>query len=161
VTDFVTWTLDTIDTNWTDKNYNPKPYLYNDEDKEYLNRGERSKQMSFSDNNIVSVGSQPIGTNEPLGFDFNYRIRSGVSVKIEAQHEANDGHVADANEFKEGLAAEVARALNVERRWPIPTEDIYTLVIEEEDNQSTQWLNHYRLDLTVWFVGHDHLPAPN
>lgn len=160
MTDYVKWVLETLN-NWRDSNYQPKPYLYHEEDKEYinLNLGERTKRKSFSDNNIISVGSQPTGSNEPLSFDFNYRVRAGVSVKIEAEHEDNNGHVANANEFKEELAAEAARCLHVERRWPIPDEGIYTLAIEEVDNQSTQWLNHYRLDWTVWFVGHQDLPA--
>lgn len=158
--DLVQRVLEYIDTNWDELNYQPKPILYHDEDKRRLDEGIRTKKLELSENNIVTVGSQPTGSNEPLGLEFNYKSRVGVQVEIEAAHDDRGGWVDNANEFKEGLVSEVKRSINVERRWPSGLHDAgyYTLYISDEDNQSTQSMNYYKYVLTVQFTGNNRLP---
>ena len=158
--DLVQHVLEYIDQNWDERNYQPKPILYHDEDKRRLDTDVRTKKLELSENNIVTVGSQPSGSNEPLGFDFNYKSRTGVQVEIEAVHDDRGGHVANASEFKDGLVAEVARTINVERRWPSGLQDAgyYTLYISDEDNKSSGSMNYYHLVLTVQFIGNNRLP---
>lgn len=156
---FLRWTLNTLDTNWDIGNYATKPTLYDEEDSHVLGMASdnRTKRTNLSDNNTVRAGSQPTTQNEAIGPEYSLRVRAAVSVKIDGVHGDRGGRVADGDEFRT-LVNEVKRCLWVERKWPIPDEGVYLLLIEEEDNQSTRQLNDYRIDLTVRFIAHTDLP---
>ena len=160
MTDFVQWVLDALDSGWNTSNYYPKPILYHDEDKVRQDTGERTPRLELSENNAISVNADPTASNTPVGFEYAHRVRAGVDVVIEGAHEERDGEISDANEFKEGLVGEARRILLAERRYPSGIEDdgVHTLLLEEENNQSSGSVTYYRMDFAVWFRGYDRLP---
>jgi hypothetical protein len=150
-----------IDTNWgtfPESTSLAAPTRYNRDDGVRLDTGVRTDSVDLAENHAVSVASTPVTTRRPggVGYLTNYE-EAGVSVRVEAVHEDAFGTVAGDNEFGE-LVAETRRAINAERKQP--PAPYYTLGIEDEDNQSANSTEYYRVDLTVRFRAYRDLVAP-
>lgn len=155
MTDLVQWTLDTLDANWSQTTYATKPTLVDRRDTDRVNKKGRSMIADTAENNAVGVGPGPDDQHTPAGTYDNNRVDAAVAVRIEATHEDQWGHIADAAEWK-SLKDAVQYALNLERSYPVG--DYHTLVVATESDQSQRWKNHYRADLTVEFRGYEPLP---
>lgn len=158
--DYVQTTLDFLD-NWDTGRYSPQPELIDDENSEYYSSqhsrtGERVQSHDLTSGNAISVGSQPTTTQTAVGTEYDHRVRAGVGVTIEAAHEDVRGDVTGASDFK-NLVGEARRLILAERTFPIPSENIHTLFIEEEDNLSAGDRDYFRYEFDVWYEGYEEL----
>ena len=160
VPDVVQRTLDYIDSNWNTNNYSPQPTLIDGDDMHLDASGDRARSTDLVNTNVVTVDASPAGTNEPIGTEYDHRIRYGANVTIEAYHTDGGGQVADKDEFNT-LVTEVRRTILAERTWPSNTTGITHLAIEEENDLSADGpvddANYFRYEFDVWFEGFESL----
>lgn len=157
--DFVQEVLDYLDTNWNTSNFDPQPTLV-DGDEMRLYSGGRARSLDVVNENIVTVDSQPTGENTPVGTEFDYRVRRGVTVQIEGYHQDSGGQITDKDGF-DSLVTETRRAILVERTFPGVTTDyqLTDLSVEDENDLSPDGkADYFRYTFDVWFEGYEELP---
>lgn len=139
-----------FDTN----NYSPHPILFNKDDSERRDTGERTKSVDLTEGNVITVGSDPTTERTPVGTGFGYRTRAGVTVLIEGTHVDNRGDITDSNDFGD-LVDEVTRALSTEQTYPRPAEDEHTLIVSDIDDLSPNNWQYYGATFDVFALGYD------
>lgn len=156
--DFTQEVLDYLDTNWNTANFDPQPTLV-DGDEMRLNSGGRARALDVINENIITVDSAPTGTNEPIGTEYDHKVRYGVGVSIEGYHVDGGGQLTDKDEFQ-SLVTEARRAILTERTFPVS--GMTDLRIEQENDESSAVdhddANYFRYLFDVWFEGYETLP---
>ena len=155
--DLVQYVLNIIDGNWQLANYDPMPVRIHRDDSVRLDTGERTREFDLTEANAVGVSSAPETTNTPIGTEFDYAVRGGVSVRVEGAHHFTGGHITDSRDF-DALVSEVKRTIHLNREWPLPGEGFHTLYIDNENNASADYRDYYRYDFDIWFRGYTNLP---
>lgn len=124
---------------------------------------QREVAYDLTDNNAISVGSDPSRTEDVVGTEYDYDVEDGVTVRVEAATDQGGryGHVEDAGEFQT-LYREARRAILVERTWPYrnPSGDIHwrDLRTANTTSGSIQHADYYRYEFDVLFRGYEELP---
>lgn len=146
--------------NWDTNNHSPAPRLFRRDDRVDYDTSERIKQFDLLDGTVASVDSSPTRTNEPVGTEYDFRVRVGVGVRLEGVHEDAGGTVADDSDWR-SFVDEAKRAILVERTYPAGT-NMCELRIEEENSETPttdrEDFNNFRYEFTVWFEGYEDLP---
>lgn len=166
LTDFVQRTLDYLDTqanggNWNTTTYSPHPTLIDGDEMRDNSDDSRARAVDVVNTNVITVDSSPAGTNEPIGTDYDHRIRRGVGVSIEGYHQDGGGQITDKDDF-DNLVSEARKAILTERTFPSNTTGIKDLMIEEENDLSPPSdpndADYFRYTFDVWFEGYENLP---
>lgn len=160
--DFTQEVLDYLDTqansgNWNTTNYSPHPTLV-DGDEMRLHSGGRARSLDVTNQNIITVDSEPTGENTPIGTEYDFRVRRPVSVNIEGYHEDGGGQLTDKDDFN-SLVTEARRAILTERSFPVG--DMTHLTIEAENDEAPgppNDANYFRYTFDVVFEGYEELP---
>ena len=116
--DFVNETLTFLDTNWNTSTI-AKPTLIDGDEMRDFNDDSRAKAVDVENENIVTVNSEPTGTNTPLGTEYDHEVRYGVNVRVEGYHaDGSSGGITDKDEF-DTLKGETRRSILVNRSFPV------------------------------------------
>jgi len=158
----VEWTIATIAENWDPGNYDPQPELINRDDSELHSSGKRDTTHDLAEANAVGVGYTD-ADKQVSGWEYDFDLDDVISIRVEAVHEDEWGHVAGDDDFRR-LREEVQRCLYVERQWPIPPADgrddwYRTLVFRSATPRNAEWADYYRYDFDVGFLGREDLPG--
>ena len=179
----VEWTIETLADNWNANNYpgsydGGKPVLIDQDEStvyEITDAGtaevgdatvgvtfqDRSVSYDLTENNAVTIGSQPDRLTTPVGTEFDFDVEDGVSIKVEGAHEDEFGKISSSEEFTT-LWKEVRRALLVERQWPgrdpIGGTHYHTLTTESERNGSSSNKDYFLYQFDLMFRGYEDLP---
>ena len=158
--DFTTFCLDILYSDWDTANA-PKPIIIDRRNTSRMGAREPDREADLTVNNAVSVGASPTTTNTPSSMDFQYKYKAGADLHVHALDSSEGGHTASIREW-EALKSEARRCINAQRRWPMPSDEGgaggYTAYIDNENDDSQNWQDHYRYQSDVFLVGREALP---
>lgn len=124
------------------------------DDPEVLETGENTRSVELSRFAAIGVseGDRP---REPIGTEFHYDVQMILDVRIEASR----GEISSKTEFKR-LVRYAQAAISADRTYPtIEADDDIGYVhyedarIENEQNRSHEYGDHWRVDFDVRLVG--------
>lgn len=153
--------------NWNTSNFDPQPTLIDGDEWRDDADDDRVRGVELTEANAIVVDSSPVGTNTPVGTEYDRSVRRGVHVTIEGIHEDAQGQITDKDDF-DSLVAEALNAILSERTFP-GTTSMKDLFIEEESDESPtgvvrgntqeiESVNHFQYEFDVWFEGFEDLP---
>jgi len=159
--DEVTWVLNTIASEWPDGSFPADTVRVDRDDPQILDTGVRTNEVDLARRNAIaaSLSQKP---RTPIGTEFDYRVETTVSVRVEALHASEHGQVASKSEFLQ-LVARARNAIDQARSTPtVPATsstgrvDYHSAVTGETvtpDLSANK--NHYREDFEVRLAGYE------
>jgi hypothetical protein len=165
VQDEVTWVLETVQSNWPGTAFPDDMARINRDEPEILETGDRTRSLELEEWNAIgaSLADRP---SDPVGTEYDKRVETTVSCRLEALHADEWGHVNSATHF-ERLVRYAQHALDVERSYPtvddvdadgIGSVAYHTLINENETDLSEDDKDYFRRDWDVRLVGYSSLP---
>jgi hypothetical protein len=153
-------------SNW-DSNAAPQPVFIDRDDADSTSFNDRRVPYDLTDSHVISVSSSPDKTTTPVGTEYDHRVEDGVNCRIEAAHrDATDfpgdsvsAGVSGAVEFQD-IIDEAERLILTERSSYPTVNDIsyHTVVVENQQNLSSDDKDYFRYDFDVFFRGYSDLP---
>jgi len=138
----------------------PEPALVDRDDAESSSWNNRQITDDLDDQHVAGVASTPDRITTPIGTEYDHRVEDGVSVRIEGARGGDEwGTIADADEFQSII--DEAKRLVLAERTSYPTVNgvnYHTVVLENEQNLSTDHADYFRYDFDVIFRGFEELP---
>lgn len=186
VQDEVQWVLEAVKSNWPvlgdSGTYGDDLYgdgIYYDENEfpsdlarihrdmpEILETGERTRSLELPQWNAIGV-SLDSRNPTPVGDEYNYRVETTLSFRLEGLHESEWGNIESPAHF-ESLVRRIQHALAVERSYPtvddVDNDPIGSVAYhtisppENETDLSADDRDYYRRDWTVRFIGYANQP---
>jgi hypothetical protein len=170
VQDEVTWVLETVKVNWPDSwpadgDGDPVLARINRDEPEILETGQRKRSLELKRWSAIGA-SLADRTSELVGAEYDKRVETTISCRLEALTAAEYGHVDSTTDF-ERLVRYAQHALDVERSYPtvddVGGNDIgsvayHTLVVENETDLSEENMDYFRRDWDVRLIGYASLP---
>ena len=183
VQDEVRWVLDTVKDNWPghgdsgtygDGVYGDGLYYSSDgfpadlyridrDEPRILELERRSRSLELRRGNAIGV-SRASRTPEPIGTEYDHRVETVVSVRLEGLHTEKSGHVESPAAF-EALVRSAQHAILSERSFPtvddvdgpVGSVDYHSLFVENEADLSHEHPDYFRRDFDVRLVGFERL----
>ena len=162
----VTWTLETIKTNWPGDAF-PSDLARIDRDSpEILETGERKRGVELTQWNAIAAS---LATRDPtpVGDDYNHRVVTTLSFRLEGVHSKEGGLIDSADHFEQ-LVRYVQHAISVERSYPtvddVDQDGIGSVAYhtisppEDETDLSDDNRDYFRRDWEHRFIGYANQP---
>lgn len=165
VQDEIQWVLETVKTNWPEPSFPANIARIHRTEPKILETGQRTKSLELEDWNALGAGPTDRMT-EPVGTEYDHRVETTVSCRLEALHADEWGQVVSSAAFEQ-LVRYTQHAINVERSYPtvddvdgddIGSVDYHTVHVENEQDLSDDNGDYFRRDWDVRLVGYSSLP---
>jgi hypothetical protein len=165
VQDEVTWILETVKSNWPGAEYPGTLARINRDEPEILETGERTRSLELEQWSAIGA-SLADRTSDPIGAEYDKRVETTISCRLEGLHADEHGHVDSAAHFEQ-LVRYAQYALDVERSYPtvddvdadgIGSVAYHTLINENETDLSEDDKDYFRRDWDVRLIGYASLP---
>ncbi|WP_256394115.1 hypothetical protein [Natronoarchaeum rubrum] len=165
VQDEVTWVLQTIKSNWPGSSFPSTLARINRDEPEILETDDRKRSLELEEWNAIGA-SLADRQSSPIGTEYDKRVETTISCRLEGLHADEWGQVDSAAEFEQ-LVRYVQHALDIERSYPtvndVDSDDIgsvayHTLVVENETDLSDDNKDYFRRDWDVRLIGYASLP---
>lgn len=166
VQDEVTWSLETIQTNWPGDTFPDDLARIDRDEPEILETGERRRSLELERWNGIGV-SRSNRDPQPVGDEYNHRVETTLSFRLEGLHAIERGNVDSADHFEQ-LVRYAQHAISVERSYPT-VEDVDADPIgsvayhtispaENETDLSGDNGDYFRRDWEHRFIGYANQP---
>jgi hypothetical protein len=160
--DFVTATLDIIESNWDTSAYSPRPILVDGRSRRRRDTGDRDATIDLTENAVITVNGPVTVDDSPLGTEFDLDFREAVSVHFEGAHFEDRGTVGGPNtpasvDWNEQVD-ELLRALYESRIRPTSDDRVRDLRVTNQSDNSTAGRGLFQFDLDVEYRGREALP---
>ena len=113
----------------------------------------RTVDFDLTRGNVVTVSSSSSSNDPVVGGDGTaYHEEPLLSIDLEGVHEDEWGHVANSTELRR-LKDEIKHILDNHRSHPLPGEGLRALVIDRDENLSSNFADYYHWTFDLRFVG--------
>lgn len=151
--DLVRQVLIWLETEWDTANYDPQPVLIHGDDSVRRDTGARTRDFDPTRGNSVKVSSGSSQNDAVVGGDgTSYHEEPLLTVEIKGLHDSKRGHISDSRDFR-ALKKEVKHILDNHRSHPLPGEGLRALVIDRDENLSSNYRDLYHWVIDLRFVG--------
>ena len=149
--DYTNYILNILSSEWDTANADPKPLFIHVGESRNHETGEEVI-LADSSENIVAVSTTGRPREPVIGTGRGYQIEASSIVRIEGTTSDGGGwgQISDKREF-DALVGEVERILTNHRSYPIPGEDVRSMLLTDSDDLTSAYADRYREDLTVQF----------
>jgi len=166
VQDEVGWLLETIKANWPGASFPDTLARIDRDEPKILETGERTRSLELEEWNAIGA-SRTNREATPVGSEYDYRVETTISLRLEGLHADEWGNVASSADFEQ-LVRYVQHAVSVERSYPT-VEDVdqdgigsvaYHTISppENETDLSADDRDYFRRDWEYRFIGYANQP---